>query len=313
MSPVDVHQTVCAMDVAGFGGLGRTRSNHVAIRDGMFRAVEQAFVQAGIPWSECYQESAGDSILALAPVEVGKGAFAEKLPHTLVSALRAHNETHPPEEEINLRLALHAGEITYDSRGVTSPAIIHACRLLDAPPLKEALATSPGPLAMIASTWFYDEVIRHHSQHEPELYRQVIIEVKETNGHAWLRVPEHETIPETAPEPTHDTVVRPVQTGPVVLPRVLRPASPEFAAVVDAMEAVPCLRNEHVRNQVVDQLSFGGSVVYLANRRAHVISILRMSLHFEDGLLELLGAISNHEPEGSLPLQRLLGLLSGEG
>jgi class 3 adenylate cyclase len=149
----DMHQTICMVDIEGFGGRDRTRPNYVAIRNGLFESVRQAFAVSRIPWADCYRESAGDSILALAPATVAKSAFAGTLPGALVAALCMHNEAHPPDERIRLRLALHAGEVTFDAHGVAAPAIVHAARLLDARPLKDALANSPGPLAMIVSDW----------------------------------------------------------------------------------------------------------------------------------------------------------------
>lgn len=304
----DEHTTICAVDIAGFGGMSRTRVNYVALREGMYQAVEQAFLQSGIPWADCYQEGAGDGILALAPATVGKSAFAEKLPLALVSALQAHNAAHPPEERIRLRLVLHAGEITRDRRGVTGPAIIHAFRLLDSPPLKDALAESTGVLAVMSSEWFYDEVIRHRPQYAPEEYEQVTVDVKETNGIGWIRLPDGERR-----ERTREVERRPsaVPEKPVVLTPVVQPASPEFYQVVDAIEAIPCMQGEHTRSLVVEQLRFAGSVRYFANRRAHVTSILRTCLDFEDGVVQLVTAISGQEPSGSAPLNRLVALLTG--
>jgi len=309
----DEHTTICAVDIAGFGGMSRTRVNYVALREGMYQAVEQAFLQSGIPWADCYQEGAGDGVLALAPATVGKSAFAEKLPLALVSALQAHNGVHPPEERMRLRLVLHAGEITRDKRGVTGPAIIHAFRLLDSPPLKEALSESTGVLAVMASAWFYDEVIRHRPQYGPEEYEQVTVDVKETNGFGWIRLPDGgRRVPERPREVERRASNAPAAHGnPVVLTPVVQPASPEFYQVVDAIEAIPCMQGEHTRSLVVEQLRFAGSVRYFANRRAHVTSILRTCLDFEDGVVQLVTAISGQEPSGSAPLNRLVALLTG--
>jgi hypothetical protein len=47
------------------------------------------------------------------------------------------------------------GEVRYDRHGTTAAAVNVAFRLLDAPALKAALAASPGVLAVIASSWFF--------------------------------------------------------------------------------------------------------------------------------------------------------------
>jgi hypothetical protein len=302
VSRVDVHRTICTVDIAGYGGMDRTRANYVALRAGMYASVEQAFAEADIPWDGCVRQDAGDSILVLAPVDVPKGAFAGPFPTALLAALRAHNEAHRPEERIGLRLALHAGEVTFDSNGFAAPAVIRACRLLNAQPLKDVLAASSGPLAMIVSDWFYEEVVRHHEEYEPHEYRRVSVEVKETNAFGWIRVPGHELSAEPPALVPNEAPVR------VSVPR---PASPEFYDVVSALEDIPCMRGEHTRSQVVDELPFAGMVRYFGNRRAHVASILRTCLDFENGVGELLQVISNHEPRESLSLRRLLALLTG--
>jgi hypothetical protein len=288
--------------------MDRTRPNYVALRAGMYKSVEQAFAEAGIPWEECYQQDVGDSILALAPPTVPKGAFAGTLPRALVAALNAHNEAHPPEERIKLRLALHAGEVTYDEwGGVAAQAIIHASRLLDAKPLKDALAGSPGTLAMIVSEWFYGEVIRHHVDHEPDAYRKVAVVVKETTTTGWIRLPDH-VLPPEPPAPAPAVVAN---GAPVLAPVLLRPATPEFFQVIEALEEIPCMRDERERSFVVDQLHFSGTVRYFPSRRAHLTSILRTCLDFENGVVELVTAISDQESNGSLPMRRLLALLFG--
>ncbi|MFC4855728.1 effector-associated domain 2-containing protein [Actinophytocola glycyrrhizae] len=309
----DEHTTICAVDIAGFGGMPRTRPNYVALREGMYSSVEQAFLRSGIPWEDCYQEGAGDGILALAPATVKKGAFADRLPVALVSALQAHNEAHPPEERIQMRLVLHAGEITRDGRGVTGPAIIHAFRLLESPALKEALRESTGVLAVMASVWFYDEVIRHHREYAPDQYEEVAVEVKETNGFGWIRLPDGERrVPRESREvEKRRSAVASAGNGSVLVTPVVRPATPEFFQVLDAIEAVPCMQGEHTRSLVVEQLRFSGAIRYFPNRRAHVMSILRTCLDFEGGVVELVTAISGQEPSGSVPLNHLMTLLTG--
>jgi hypothetical protein len=287
--------------------MDRTRPNYVALRAGMYTSVQQAFAEAEIPWAECFQQDVGDSILVLAPSTVPKGAFAGALPRALVAALDAHNAAHPPEERIMLRLALHAGEVTFDEYGgVAAPAVIHACRLLNAQQLKDALAGSPGALAMIVSDWFYTDVIRHRSDYAPEEYRRFEVDVKETSGVGWIRVPGHEWPPVEGP------VV--VTTEQPISDRAMpKPASPEFYDVVAALEDIPCMQNEHTRSLVVDQLWFSGTIRYFPARRAHITSILRTALDFHGGVLELVQVISNMESSDSIPLKRLLSLLTGGG
>ena len=304
---MDEHKTVCTVDIRGYGSADRTRLNYVAMRAGMYASVRQAFAESGIPWEECFRQDVGDSILVLVPAAVPKGAFAGPLPAALVSALDGHNDTHPPEERIELRLALHAGEVTFDEHGVASTAVIDACRLLNAQQLKDVLADSPGALAMICSNWFYTEVIKHRPAYAPRTYRRIMVDVKEYSDIGWIRTPGHE-LPAQVPAVREPSVLMPA--GQAVRP-VLQPASPEFYEVVDALEEIPCMRGEHTRGLVLEQLRFAGTVNYFPMRRAHVTSILRTCCDYETGVLELVQVISNLEPRDSIPLKRLLSLLFG--
>ena len=161
----------------------------MAVRYGLYGAMRDAFGRAGIPWDDCGVEDRGDGMFVLVPPEVPKALLAESLPSALVTALQAHNGTHPGPERIRLRMALHAGEVHYDEHGVTAAAVTLAFRLLEASALKAALASSPGVLAVIASSWFFEEVVRHSAIAAG--YRRVQVAVKETTTIGWICLPDH--------------------------------------------------------------------------------------------------------------------------
>ena len=185
-----VHRSIVVVDVEGFGDQRRSNRDQVAVRDGLYRAMRDAFGRAGIPWDDCGHEDRGDGVFVLVPAEVPKGLLAESLPSALVTALRAHNGAHPGPERIRLRMALHAGEVRYDEHGVTAAAVNLAFRLLDASVLKAALASSPGVLAVIVSSWFFEEVV-WHSAADAAAYRPVEVAVKETTTSGWICLPDH--------------------------------------------------------------------------------------------------------------------------
>jgi hypothetical protein len=190
-----VHGThvICAIDIKGYGAANRPWESTMSLRGGMYKYVERAFVQAGIPWDEIYHEGAGDGVLVAVPESVAwKGAFASVLLDSLAAMIREHNEKHPPEEWIRLRLALHLGVITFDDHGPIGHAIILVSRLLAAEPLKAALDRTREPLAVITSEHFYNEVVCQRHEYAPTAYRRVVVAVKETDCFGWIRVPGHE-------------------------------------------------------------------------------------------------------------------------
>lgn len=184
-----VHRTIVAVDVEGFGDRRRTNRNQVAVRDGLYRAMQEAFREAGVPWIDRDHEDRGDGMFILVGSEVPKSLFVELLPSALVAALERHNGGHPGVEQIRLRMALHAGEVNYDEHGVTAASINLAFRLLGSDPIKELLADSPSPLAIIASSWFFEEVVQHSSV-DAAAYRPVVVAVKETTTTGWIYLPD---------------------------------------------------------------------------------------------------------------------------
>ena len=106
----------------------------------------------------------------------------------LADNLAKHNAACTAHEQIRLRMALHAGEVHQDAHGFTSTSLNLAFRLIQSPESRAALHDSHGILVLIVSNWFYCEVVRHYPTAEPECFREVFIELKETKESAWIRV-----------------------------------------------------------------------------------------------------------------------------
>ena len=67
-----VHRTVVAVDIEGFGDRRRTNRDQVAVRDGLYRAMKEASLQAGISWVDCHHEDRGDGMFILVGPDVPK-------------------------------------------------------------------------------------------------------------------------------------------------------------------------------------------------------------------------------------------------
>ena len=139
-----VHRTVVAVDVEGFGARNRTNRNQVAVRNGLYRVMQEAFDEADISWASHDHEDRGDGMLILVSPEVPESLFVETLPPALINALHRHNSGHLDAERIRLRMALHSGQVHYDTHGATAASINLTFRLLECGPVKEALAGSSG-------------------------------------------------------------------------------------------------------------------------------------------------------------------------
>ena len=185
-----VHRTIVVLDVESFGDYRRNDRHRLAVREGLYRSVGEAFERAGLPWTPDAHEDRGDGILIVLPPEVHKSLLVESLPSVLVAAVTAHNGAHRDEERIRLRMSLHAGEVFYDQPGVTGETVNWAFRLVDAKLLKAALAGSSGVLAIIASSWFFDQVIRHAAAEVLPSYRRVLVRAKDATQPGWICLPD---------------------------------------------------------------------------------------------------------------------------
>ena len=280
--PPAVHRTIVAVDVEGFGDRRGTNPHQIAVREGLYRALQQAFRAATIPWTGCHHEDRGDGVLILAPPEVAKSVFVESLPAQLVEGLREHNSTHPAPEQIRLRMALHAGELHYDDHGVTGVSVNLTFRLLDATPLKSALAESPGVLALVTSSWFFDEVVRHSPAANPLAYRPVRVAVKETDITAWVHLPDH-------PYPLRDPTLKdpPLGNRTTAVPRQLPADTAHFVGRAEELRQLSTLLDsatEDGATVVISAVSGTAGVgkTALALRWAH-----RVRGGFPDGQLYL--------------------------
>ncbi|MBB4905918.1 ATP-binding protein [Actinophytocola algeriensis] len=198
MAPA-LHGTIVVVDVVGFGDLRRTNTHQVNVRTALYRIVDDAFARSGVNWTGCHHEDRGDGILVVLPPTAAKAPLVESLPGHLLGLLSEHNAARDPEERIRLRVALHAGEVHHDDHGVAGRAVTHAFRLVDAPAFRAVAAGSSGDLAVIASAWFYEEVVWHSGLTG---YEQVTVGNKETTTTAWVWSPSSQsTRPAPGPVP----------------------------------------------------------------------------------------------------------------
>ncbi|GAB1508991.1 VMAP-C domain-containing protein [Actinophytocola sp. KF-1] len=176
------------VDVAGFTRPERKLAHQVAVRDGLYKVLEEAFTKARVDWSRCDREDRGDGAMILVPADVPAVVLADELLDRIVSALRDHNAVHAREASIQLRLVLHSGQVEKDAAGVAGPALNHAFRLLAAPVAKRSLRESGGLLAVVVSEHFYAEVISQRPAAAPDTYERIRAEFDGFAADAYLRL-----------------------------------------------------------------------------------------------------------------------------
>ncbi|MFF0518667.1 hypothetical protein ACFYTC_08215 [Actinomadura nitritigenes] len=305
-------------DIAGFSSAERDDPVRVRVRRSMYEGLDRSLADgAGVRLDDCYHEDRGDGVMVVLPAEVG----AERLLTTVVDRLRAevrhHNRAASEAAQMRLRVAVNVGEARADERGVVGTELTHTFRLLDAAPLKEAVAAAETAIAVIVSRRVYDDVVRHgRGLVDPDDYYRVEVEVKETEGEAWIMVPGMRPGPAAggAPAPRGGSVaVREdgqgegdrIDDGGGFAPPAEVPV-PVLFQMVDDLLGIPQMRNERGRERLVGALSpvIAGVIPRSPEAKADLFAILQTCLDYPGGLQQFLQAVRGFVGE-SMAVRRL--------
>lgn len=183
------HRSIMVVDIAGsarWHNQAQLRARKV-----LQLALRAAVGAAGVAWAEMAVADRGDGVALLIPPSVSKVAILNPVVPRLAEEIRAHNATAEPELRMQLRVAVHAGEVHRDAYGWTGTDLITACRLVDGGPLYEEMSRAPQPdLVLVVSALIFDSVVRHgYPGVDPASYVQVQVRRKEFDAPAWLHVP----------------------------------------------------------------------------------------------------------------------------
>lgn len=180
------HCTVILTDVVGYGAYERNDRDRRIIR-----AAHQDMMRTSLGdlWEEARTRDRGDGLLIVVPPAYPTATVMEGLHRNLPGELSRHNGTHDEPARIRLRIAVHVGPITTDEVSWSGEVIIRAARLLEAPAIKEAMASAGASLGIIVSTFVYEAVIRHAEEWaDQDSYNEVEAHVKETRTPAWMQL-----------------------------------------------------------------------------------------------------------------------------
>lgn len=185
-----VYRPMFAVDIEGSAGRGDTALLHG--RTVLADAVRSAVEESGIELSQCSWTTHGDLVRVITPAGTDKALLLYPMLHNLSTRLRVHNRTAGPVGTVRVRAAVHAGTVHVDEGEVVGGALELLTRLLDAPPLKAALAGAPPPVtvAVLVSEHVYDDAVRHgHRGIDPATFGRRRFTVKETTATGWLQLP----------------------------------------------------------------------------------------------------------------------------
>ncbi len=190
-----VYRSILAVDIED--STRRTNTVKEELRGLVYRLVVDALGVAGI--DEHYYDpftDRGDGVMVLVhPVdEFPKPLLLSCLIPALARLLAAHNSGIPLAEQprvLRLRAVIHAGEVHYDGKGFFGEDLDVAFRLLDAPRFKAHLRTATVPLALVASDYIYQSIIRHGYAgiDDGEFFPIVTVNVGDQRRKGWVHLP----------------------------------------------------------------------------------------------------------------------------
>lgn len=196
-----VHRSILAVDIEG--STQRTNPVKEELRGEVYRLMVEALYVAGIS-SQHYDPftDRGDGVLVLLrPAdELPKPLLLSRLIPILASLLVAHNSSISLVDQprvLRLRAVIHAGEVVYDEKGPFGEDLDLAFRLLDAPRFKTHLKHATVPLALVASEYIYQTVVRHGYDGivEEEFLQLVTVNIGDQRRKGWVQLPRPGGVP----------------------------------------------------------------------------------------------------------------------
>jgi len=182
------YRGMLAADITAFGR--RDPRLGLLAREVLYRVVEDACYAAGIDWSTCYHEDRGDGLVLLVPADKSVETLIDPLVGHIRAGLSCYNTFLASNARIQLRIAIHAGHVFTDARGISGDAVNHLFRLLQAPAFKARISHCNGEVAVIASDHYYREIITYSpGQISADSFQPIAVNVKETSSSAWVCLP----------------------------------------------------------------------------------------------------------------------------
>ena len=181
-----VHRMIVALDVADY--TQRTNPERVAVREALYRVLDESLRAAGVERESRRVEDRGDGLLLLLPADVPKLRFLDRFLHFVAHLLGEHNVGRA--DRLRLRAAIHAGEVVEAEWGVLGDALDETFGLLASPQLRTAQALGWTDLAVGVTGAFYREVVQAGAHGaDPPGYRRVVIDFDGHSRPAWIFFP----------------------------------------------------------------------------------------------------------------------------
>jgi O-acetyl-ADP-ribose deacetylase (regulator of RNase III) len=176
------------VDVVGFGG--RSARGREAVEHRLLAWLCQILADAGTDLDQVDHQWHGDGASVYLPSDVDPTRIVTTLVDATIRRLAEDNRRH--SDRIQLRMAVTVGLLGRGIAGYTGPIVVDLARMVDASPLRQAIADEPAcDLAILLSDYVYSHFVQPgYSELPATLFRRVDVVVKEFAAPAWLWVPQ---------------------------------------------------------------------------------------------------------------------------
>ncbi|GAA2220329.1 hypothetical protein [Streptomyces nogalater] len=193
-----VNRTILLLDIERFSH--RDDVEQAYLRRMLYDITDRALHSAGIDETKRLRADRGDSVMELIDANASVTALLRALLTEVPAELRAINRMASSSAQIRLRGVVASGFVAIDAHaGWVGSDLNHACRLLDAEVLRDALRERADDFALCVSDALYAGVVRHDHPGVPaDGFHRVSVASKNGPLTAWL----HGPVPGTAADET---------------------------------------------------------------------------------------------------------------
>ena len=182
------------------------------------KIMDDATTELGLERVNWLTQQGGDGELSILPPGTSERLVVARLIPVLDRLLRLHNEGLGPDARVRLRVAIHQGLVHLDgANGYPGEAVVHVCRLVDAPPVKSVLRQfTRADVVLIVSDSMYREVVQNYPDLRPDRFAEITAELpdKGFRATAWIYVPgENAAAGQTEAHPEQPKPVVPPPSG----------------------------------------------------------------------------------------------------
>lgn len=181
-----VNSTILLLDIEKFSH--RDDVEQAYLRRMLFDLTDRALLAAGIEMTLRRRADRGDSVMELIDSNASSTTLLRTLLSFVPAELRAINRRASSSAQMRLRGVVASGYVAVDGEGGwVGSDLNHACRLLDADVLRNALREEHGDFALCVSESVYQGVVRHNHPGVPaDEFHAVTVDSKNGPLPAWL-------------------------------------------------------------------------------------------------------------------------------